>query len=148
MLPEQIEFWHWLIAGVVFLALEVFAPGAILMWFGFGAVVVGILLWHLPGLTLAWQILIFAAVSAASVLAWRRSRFFREESTPSDDPTLNNRLNSHIGKQYRLTEALVNGRGRVEADGSTWQVRGEDMPAGTRVRVVGLEGMVFVVEKD
>ena len=34
MLQESMEFWHWLIIGVAFLVLEIFAPGAIFMWFG------------------------------------------------------------------------------------------------------------------
>lgn len=146
MIEEQIEFWYWLILGVAFFALEVFAPGAILMWFGFGAIVVGALLWLIPGLDFAWQVLIFAAISGASVLAWRRSRFFREEATPSDEPGLNNRLQSYIGKEYTVTEAIHNGRGSIRAGDSNWRVSGPDSPLGTRVRVVAVDGIIFVVE--
>lgn len=146
-MQEQVEFWYWLILGVAFIALEVFAPGAILMWFGFGAIVTGIVLWVFPDMGLALQILLFAIVSGVSVLAWRQSRFFREEATPSDDPTLNNRLNSHIGKEYTLTDAIVNGRGSMRVADSNWRVRGEDMPAGTRVRITAVDGILFIVEK-
>lgn len=144
---EQVEFWYWLIIGVAFIALEVFAPGAILMWFGFGAIVTGMVLWIFPDMALALQILLFAVVSGVSVLAWRQSKFFREEATPSDDPTLNNRLHSHIGKEYTLTEAIVNGRGAMRVGDSNWRIRGEDMPAGTHVRITAVDGILFVVEK-
>ena len=88
LLNEPIQFWYWLILGVVFLALEIMAPGAILMWFGAGALVTGLVLWLLPDLAIGWQLLIFALVSGISVLAWRNSRFFNEESMPSPDPKL------------------------------------------------------------
>ncbi len=148
MIEQDIEFWYWLILGVAFLALEVFAPGAIVMWFGFGAIVTGILLWLDPGMTLGWQILIFSLVSGISVLAWRRSGFFREESTPSDNPSLNNRLQNHVGKEYLLTEAIVNGRGTLRNDGTDWRVSAAtDLPAGTRVRVTAIDGIILRIEK-
>ncbi len=143
----EVEFWYWLIFGVVFVVLEVFVPGAILMWFGFGAIVTGILLWVFPALGIGWQILCFALVSGVSVLAWRKSSFFRDESTPSDEPELNNRLNMHIGKEYALTEAIINGRGSIRVGDSAWKVTGADLPSGTRVRIVGLDGVIFKVEK-
>lgn len=143
----QVEFWYWLIFGVVFLALEIFAPGAILMWFGFGAIVTGLALWVFPELAFGWQVMLFALLSGVSVLAWRQSRFFREESTPSDNPELNNRLRSHIGKQYTLTEAIINGRGAMRVGDTSWRVTGPDLPAGTRVQVTGVDGVIFTVEK-
>lgn len=146
-MQEQVEFWYWLILGVAFIALEVFAPGAILMWFGFGALVTGLVLWIFPDMGLAWQVILFAVISGISVIAWRKSKFFREEATPSDDPTLNNRLNSHIGREYALSEAIVNGRGSMRVGDTTWRVRGDDMPAGTRVRVTDVDGILFIVEK-
>lgn len=146
-MQEQVEFWYWLILGVAFIALEIFAPGAILMWFGFGALITGFVLWVFPDMALALQILLFALVSGISVLLWRQSKFFREEATPSDDPTLNNRLNSHIGKEYTLTEAIVNGRGAIRFSDSNWRVQGKDMPAGTRVRIIAVDGIQFIVEK-
>ena len=146
LLNEPIQFWYWLILGVTFLAREIMAPGAILMWFGAGAVVTGLVLWLLPDLAIGWQLLIFAVVSGVSVLAWRNSRFFNEEGMPSPDPTLNNRLQSYVGKEYNLSEAIVNGRGSMRVVDSNWRVQGKDMPQGTRVKVVGVEGITFLVE--
>ncbi|MGB1008099.1 MAG: NfeD family protein [Thiolinea sp.] len=145
-LNEPIQFWYWLILGVVFLGLEVLAPGAILMWFGAGAIVTGLLMWLLPDLAIGWQLLLFAVVSGISVLAWRNSSFFSEESTPPPDPTLNNRLQSYVGREYTLSEAITNGRGSVRVVDSNWRVQGKDMPQGTRVKVVGVDGITFLVE--
>lgn len=142
----QIEFWHWLIFGFLLMALEVFAPAMVVMWFGFGAIVAGIALWLFPSLAFGWQIIIFGVVSLGSVLGWRKSRF-REENVQSDTPDLNNRLHSHIGKEYTLTEAIINGRGSMRVGDTAWRVRGPDLPSGTRVRITGVDGVMFTVEK-
>lgn len=139
-------FWHWLVLGVLLLAVEVLAPAMLLMWFGFGAILTGLVLWLFPSLPLSGQILLFAVVSVLSVFGWRKSRF-REENVHPDSPDLNNRLHSHIGKEYVLAEAIINGRGMVRIGDSMWRVQGADMPAGTRVRIVGVEGVIFTVEK-
>ena len=36
--------WNWLIAGVVLLALEVFVPGNVFVWFGVAAIIPAFLL--------------------------------------------------------------------------------------------------------
>jgi hypothetical protein len=143
---QHLEFWHWLIFGVLLMALEVVAPAMVVMWFGFGAIVAGIALWLFPELPQGGQILIFALVSLVSVFAWRKSRF-REENITSDTPDLNNRLYSHIGKEYVLTEAIINGRGSIRVGDTAWRVHGADTPSGTRVRVTGVDGVIFTVEK-
>ena len=51
-----------------------------------------------------------------------------------------------IGKVFTLRTAIVNGRGRLFVSGSTWLVSGPDLPAGSSVRVVGLEGPRLRVE--
>ena len=143
---DTMEFWHWLILGMLLMALEILAPAMILMWFGFGAVVAGGALWLFPSLSLGVQILIFALVSLVSVFAWRKSRF-REENVHSDTPELNNRLHSHIGKTFVLTKAIINGHGTIRVGDSAWRVMGNDAPSGTQVRVTGVDGVIFTVEK-
>ncbi len=142
---ETIEFWHWLVIGLCFLALEVFAPGAILMWFGFGGLVTGILLWLIPSMSHEWQVLIFAVFSGISLLAWRQFANLRKKVT-SDQPNLNNRLQGYIGRETVLIEAIENGTGLAKVGDSAWKVRGKDLAKGTRVRITGLDGMFFKVE--
>lgn len=140
----NLEFWYWLILAAVLFTLEIFAPGAILMWFGFGAALTGLILWLVPDLALAWQLLLFGASSLLSLLAWRQSPWFRDP--PSPEPELNNRLLSQIGKQYVLNEPIVQGSGSIRIGDSSWRVRGTDLPAGTRVKIVGVEGIILLVE--
>ena len=139
-----VEFWHWLILGLVLMTLEVLVPATIFLWFGFGALVTGGILAFTPNLPLAGQILIFALISLSSVFAWRYWR--REDQVVSDTPELNNRLYSHIGKQYKLTEAIQNGRGAIRVGDTAWRVSGPDLPAGTTVQVIGVDGVIFTVK--
>ena len=62
MMPaiEEIVFWHWWVAAIVFVVIEVFAPGAIFLWLGVSAGVVGALLLVLPEMT--WQVQIKSSV--------------------------------------------------------------------------------------
>lgn len=139
-----IEFWYWLILAAILLTLEMFASGVVLMWFGFGAALTGLVLWIFPELSLGWQLLLFGATSVLSLFAWRKSRFFRDP--PTAQPELNNRLLSHIGKRYVLNEPISQGSGSLRIGDSTWRVRGKDLPAGTQVEVVGVEGIILLVE--
>ncbi|MGV6809072.1 MAG: NfeD family protein [bacterium] len=141
-------YWYWLILGALFIVLEIFAPGAIFMWFGFGAIMTGLLLIVLPDASLGFQILLFAFLSGISLIAWRKSAYFRGDHIPSDSPNLNNRLYSHIGKTYVLSEAVENGVGSVKVGDSTWRVRShENLTLGTTVRVTDIDGIHFIVEK-
>jgi len=145
MAIETIEFWHWLVIGVFFLALEVFAPGAILMWFGFGGLLTGFLLWLIPAMNLEWQVLIFAVFSGVSLLVWRKFGI-NNDDIKTDQPHLNNRLQSYIGQKTILIKAIENGTGLAKVGDSAWKVQGEDLPKGTRVKIVGLNGVFFKVE--
>lgn len=140
----NIEFWYWLILAAIFFILEMLAPSVVLLWFGLGAALTGLVVWLFPGLSLAWQLLLFGITSLLSLYAWRKSRFFRDP--PTQEPELNNRLLSQIGKRYVLNEPIVQGQGSMRIGDSTWRVRGADLPAGTQVEVVGVEGIILLVE--
>ena len=49
---------------------------------------------------------------------------------------------------FTLEEAIVNGVGKIKVDDSTWRVKGSDMPAGMKVRVMSVEGTIFNVETE
>jgi len=144
MTPEEIEFWHWWVAAIVLVVAEVFAPGTVALWMAVSAAVVGLLLLAVPDLTWQTQFLVFAVLSVATVIGWRayQLRF----PTVSDQPTLNRRGEQYVGRTFTLTEAIVNGTGKIHVDDTMWKVEGADLPEGTRVRVTGVEGTVLTVE--
>ena len=146
MMSISVEFWHWLVIGVIFLALEVFVPGAILMWFGFGGLLTGVLLWLIPSMTLNLQILIFSLFSIASIFLWKKYGA-KADNVETDNPNLNNRWRDYIGRETLLIEPIENGTGLAKVGDSAWKVRGKDMPKGTRVKIVDIDGLFFVVEE-
>ncbi len=139
---EGIVFWHWWVAGLILLTLEVFVPGAIFLWMGIAAFIVGGLAWVLP---LGWQaeFVIFGVLSVVAVLVWRKYR----PPPVSDKPTLNQRGQSYVGRTFTLAEPIVNGVGKLRVDDSQWRITGDDAPAGTQIRVVAVDGTSFKVER-
>ena len=147
MTPDQIEFWHWWVLAIVLVLLEVFTPAFVFMWLGVAAGVVGLVLLAVPEMTWQVQGLIFALLSVSSIVGWRAYRQ-RHPAPPTDHPELNRRGYQYVGKQFTLEGPIVNGSGVIRIGDTRWKVSGEDLPAGTQVRVTGAEGTVLQVEKD
>ena len=142
---EGILYWHWMVLGFILLILEMLAPGAILMWFGGGALLVGGLLYLFPEMGWEWQVLIFALVSLTSIFVWRKAR----KDSPDDDTesgTLNQRGKALVGRRVPLVEAIVNGVGRVQIDDTYWRVEGPDLAENTLVKVTDTDGATLRVE--
>lgn len=141
----QPEFWYWWVAAAIFVGLEIFTPGVAFLWLGIAAVLVGLLVAFDPSLGFDLQLLVFAVLSIITVVLGRRFVRLREPAT--DQPTLNRRAESYVGRTVTLTDAIVDGTGRAAVGDGTWIVRGDDMPAGTRVRITGTDGIVLLVER-
>jgi membrane protein implicated in regulation of membrane protease activity len=141
---DQIVFWHWWIFAVALLILEAFAPGAVFLWMGISAAVVGLLLAAAPSLGWEWQFIIFAVLSIISVAVYRL--WWHPIPKPSDRPTLNRRGEQYVGRNFTLTEGIVNGIGKLQVDDTTWRISGSDLPAGSQVRVTGVDGTTLKVE--
>ncbi len=142
----EIEFWYWLIAAVIMIILEMVIPAAWFLWMGISAFVVGLLLFFMPGIPFLIQIIIFGALSVLTLVLYKR----QQKSNPfkKDLPNLNRRGEQYVGRIFTLDEPIVNGVGKVRIDDSTWKVRGTDMPAGSKVRVLSVEGTLLNVEGE
>lgn len=65
-----VEPWHWLVLGILLVVFEIFLPSFTALWFGVGAVVVGILVWLFPALPLEAQVIIWVLLSIAFTVFW------------------------------------------------------------------------------
>lgn len=139
-------YWNWLLFGVVLLVIELLAPGTFFLWMGVAAFCVGLLLIPFPGVAWQYQWLIFALLAVGSIIVWMR--YGRRRLKPSDDPFLNRRGQRYVGRVLTLDAPMVNGYGRVRIDDSVWKIKGEDYPAGTRVRVIGVDGVALRVQAE
>lgn len=61
--------------------------------------------------------------------------------------TVNRRGEQYVGRRFTLDQPIVNGDGKLRIDDSVWRVAGEDMAAGTIVRVVGADGVILKVQR-
>jgi len=144
-LLSKIVFWHWFALAVLLGILDVtFGANFFFVWCGLAAACVGVLMLIIPHMTWEFQFLIFGIGILASMVIWRQ---YMKRRPISDRPTLNRRAQQYVGRMFTLDEAIINGRGKVRVDDSTWRVEGQDQPAGTKVRVVGVDGTVLKVEK-
>ena len=50
-----------------------------------------------------------------------------------------------IGQRYVLVEPIVNGRGKARVGDGQWLVSGPDLPLGSTVEVVAVEGTTLQV---
>jgi membrane protein implicated in regulation of membrane protease activity len=143
---EHIVFWHWWILAGLLLILELTVPTFFFLWLGIAAAAVGMILLVFPAIGLETQLVLYGITSVVAVLAWRKYRESRPLKT--DQPNLNRRGHQYIGRVFSLDEPINNGVGKVVVDDSTWKIKGPDMPAGSHIRVTGVDGVVFTVKPE
>ncbi len=136
--------WCWLILAVVLFALETIIPGAHLLWFGLAAIGTG-LFGLLTGMPWQWQLVTFAILSVAAMLQARR---YAVTGARSDIPGLNQPGTQYMGRIVTVEEAIRGGRGKVRVGDTLWIAEGPEQPAGSRVRIKGVNGTVLLVERE
>jgi len=67
---ETILWWHWILLGVMLLALAKVMPRFNFLWFGMGSVFTGVLLGVFSGMPPAAQYLAFALSSISFAVLW------------------------------------------------------------------------------
>ena len=135
----------WWIVALVLIAIEVVMPGYFMLWIGIGAAVTGVLVFIVPGLSMLIQSVLFAVLAFASCAAyWYGLRPTLHRNEPGD-VKLNRRAEQLIGNRYVLIEAIVNGRGTACVGDGQWLVSGPDLPLGSTVEVVAVEGTTLKV---
>ena len=114
------DWWIWVAIGFVLLALELASPGGFfIIFFGCGALAVGLL----AALGLAeplWlQGVLFTTLSVVSLLCFRRPILNRMRAG-----TPNGEVDSLVGERALARDEIVpSGSGKAELRGTTWNAR-------------------------
>ena len=136
------SWWIWVLGGLVLLLAEILTPGGFfVVFFGAGAILVGVLValgWSGP----AWaEWLVFTVLSLASLALFRKPlmrRFNLADGKPVD------RLE---GETALVTEEVApGGVGKAEMRGASWTARSSATVAlarGQRCRVERVEGLTL-----
>ena len=114
------EWWHWLVLGLVLVALEMAASGGFyVIFFGIAALAIGGL--HMLGLAgPAWfQFLLFSVLSVASLVLFRSPLMkWLQLDKPGRD------VDSLVGEVAMPLDDIVPGAvGRAELRGTVWSAR-------------------------
>lgn len=143
----DLAWWHWIAGGILLTLTELAIPAFFMVWFGLGAVLVGLIMLAVP-LSLAAQFTLWAITSSAMVFFW--FRFFKNPD----------RTKAGISKEAFLGEAglitkevseLNKGEIRFQKPilgSETWPViADETIKAGERARIVDVIGQTLKVSK-
>lgn len=141
----MLNYWHWLILGLSLLLLELLGAGGFLFWIGIAALVTGLVNGLLPSISGYGAALFFAAFAIInSIFCWQ---YLKRNPPRTEQPRLNRRSEQYIGRVFTLVEPIQNGRGKIRIGDTLWRVAGtQDLPEGTRVTVVAVDGVILRVE--
>ena len=132
--------------ALLLIAGEVLLPGYFLLWIGIAAAAMGAIVLVVPALGLLAQAVCFAVLAFLSCIALLEIRAAaaatrsRAGSGAAQSPR-----RAMIGQRYVLDRAIVNGRGKARVGDGQWLVEGPDLPVGTAVEVIGVEGTTLKV---
>ena len=145
----KLLYWHWLVLGMVLIIAEIFLPSFTIFWFGLGAIIVAGLLLLFSGMTLSWQLFIWAIASCGFTFLW--FKYFK--------PMMTDRTKAGISR-----EAIIGESGQViktPEEGKHGVVRfstpllgadewpficEEQLAVGDRVYVKDISGNTLIVE--
>ncbi len=135
----------WVIISIVCLILELSSGDFFILCFAIGAAIAAVIAGC--GLSLTWQIVLFALVSALSLLLVRPT-LIKKLHKPQRERLSN--AEAVIGQIGRVSETIeAGGYGRVAIDGDDWKALSADgalIEKGTRVRVVMMDSIILTVE--
>jgi hypothetical protein len=139
------QWWLWLLLGLVLLMFEVAAPGGFfIMFFGAAAILVGALVALDLGGTASFQLLMFSVLAVVLLVLFRRRLLAMVGRGGAGGS-----VDSLIGEAATLLEDVAaGGLGKAELRGTAWTVRNEEtrnLTRGARVRVRHVDGLTLRV---
>lgn len=145
----QIEWWHWITAGVCLIGLELIVPSFTIIWFGFGALFVGALSGLWPGFSPVAQLALWLFASICFSLMWYKYLKPGENLTNAGMSK-----GDIVGESGIIIRGTEDGSGQgivifhVSSPGADeWSCySSEILHVGDRVRVVDREGQILKVE--
>jgi membrane protein implicated in regulation of membrane protease activity len=139
---QHLSWWHWMVLAVLLAAAETMVPGAVAIWFAAAAAAIGLLMVVID-IPWQWQLIGFGVLGMVALLLFRSYR--KRYPQADEQPNLNLRGQQYVGRELVLIEAIEQGSGKARLGDGVWKVSGPELPAGARVRVVGVDGTILKV---
>jgi inner membrane protein len=143
-----IVWWHWLVLGLLLIALELAASGGFyVIFFGIAAVVISLIV-AVGVETPVWvELLLFSVLSIGSLLFFRSPlmRWMNIDGAGAD-------VDSLVGETGVAQQDIPPHQiGRVELRGTSWSARNSGatlLTTGTRCTVIRVERLMLIVEAE
>jgi len=136
------SIWVWLALAIIFIVIEIFAPGFIFACFVIGSVAAGVTATMSDSYLL--QIIVFAVVSMVLIPLTRP--LANKITKPS--PVISN-VDGLIGKTGYVKNEVSDTAGQILIDNQIWQARSDNtIGVNTKVRIIAVEGATMRVEED
>jgi len=141
------EWWYWIVLGLCLVMSELVVPAFFVIWFGIGALLVGVSLLAMPTLGMAVQLMLWAGLSTLLVIFWFR---YLKPKTVSLAGSSSAQALGEVG--LLVSDLCPDSRGQVRFQkpvlgSDLWECYAETpIKAGERVRVVKIEGHFIKVE--
>ena len=140
---------NWIVVGLILSLLELIAPGVYLIWFGFAAFVMSVVVYFTP-LALTTQLIWFAVFSAIFALIglYVYGYIFKKTKTPTEYSHLNDSAAQYVGQTVTLAEDVVDNRTKVKIGDGYWIAACEKpLKRGNNAKVIGVrDGVILVIE--
>lgn len=147
-LDSSIAYWHWLVLGLILIALEIFTAGFVLLWLGLSALVVGVVAFAV-GTSVTTELLIWTVLSIIELFVW-----FKFVQPRFRDKTFSGMSREAVlGQTGLVIQANVSERGRVRFSvpvlgSDEWSfICTEPLSVGDRVSVTDVSGNTLIVSK-
>jgi len=138
----QFEFWHWWALGLVLVVIEGMVPAGVFASMAIASGIVGAIFLIDPETSWQMQLGVFASITLVLTLIFSKIIARRKAAlTESGEFT----AHEMKGKEFELERPIQTGFGDMEIDGFHWSLKGPDAAAGTKVRVIGVDGHMLVV---
>jgi membrane protein implicated in regulation of membrane protease activity len=148
----ELVWWHWMVIGLALVVMELAVFSFFVIWFGLGALLVGVGMLVVPDMAFSTQMLLWTAASVAMTVLWftvLRKRGDKTRSGQADE------VLGEIGVLVRAVEPLgvasVRGEVRFQKPilgSDVWPcLADESIAAGERVRVLAVDGQLLKVGK-
>ena len=141
------EWWIWILLGLLLLLAELLTPGWFyIIFFGIGAVVVGVLAGFNAAGPLWFQFILFSILSVLTL--W----LFREKLLQLTQGERRKNVDSLVGETAVATEEIhLNAVGKAELRGTSWNARNvgdKPLTRGQRCIVERVEGLTIFVRAE
>lgn len=142
-------WWHWAVLGLALIVSELAVPSFVLVWFGVGALCVAGMVLMFPDVSPTTQIIVLVLAAAVFILLWFRV------VKPNQHKTRIGMADSNLVGQVALliepADPFKRGMVRFQRPflgSDVWAcIADENLPVGTRVKVVNVEGSLVTVTR-